>query len=301
MRLGINATAGAPKVSDVIDVARRAEADGFDSFWIAQIFDLDALTTLAVVGSEVPRIELGTAVVPTFPRHPMMLAGQALTVQQVVDDRLCLGIGLSHQIVVENMWGYSYERPATQMREYLEALQPLLQGESVAVDGEYVTCHGALGVIAPTPEVVIAALGDRMLRLAGSRGCGTVTWCTGEATLRDHIVPTITAAAAEAGHPPPRVVASLPITVTDDPVRARSIVGEMLALYGGLPSYRAMLDREGVEGPADVAIAGSEEEVTDALVRLADAGVTDFAAVVVGADASERERTWELLASHTGG
>lgn len=298
MRIGINGTGSLSTLDQVIEAARRAEADGFDSFWIAQIFGLDALTALAVVGREVDRIELGTAVVPTFPRHPMMLAGQALTVQSAIGDRLALGIGLSHQIVIEDLWGYSYAKPVRHMREYLEALLPLLRGESVAVTGEDITCIGSLDVAgAAAPDVIVAALGAQMLKLAGSTGCGTITWCTGERALIDHVVPRITAAAEAAGHPAPRIVAGLPVCVTADPDAARALVAEQLAVYGGLPSYRAMLDLEGAAGPADVAIVGDEEQVAAQLQRLSDGGVTEFSAVIAAPDAEDRDRTWQLLRS----
>jgi 5,10-methylenetetrahydromethanopterin reductase len=298
MKIGMNGTGSLSTLDQLVAAVQQAEADGFDSFWIAQIFGLDALTALAIAGSQVERIELGTAVVPTYPRHPMMLAGQALTVQSAVGDRLALGIGLSHRIVIEDLWGYSYAKPVRHMREYLEALLPLLRGESVAVTGEDITCIGSLDIAdAAAPDVIVAALGSQMLHLAGSTGCGTITWCTGERALLDHVVPRITAAAEAAGHPAPRVVVGLPICVTSDPDRARTLVADQLAIYGGLPSYRAMLDLDGAEGPADVAIVGDEAQVTAQLQRLADGGVTEFSAVIAAPDAADRERTRQLLRS----
>lgn len=298
MRIGINGTGSLSTLEQLRDAVQRAEADGFDSFWIAQIFGLDALTALAVAGATTSRIELGTAVVPTYPRHPMMLAGQALTVQAATGDRLALGIGLSHKIVIEDLWGYSYAKPVRHMREYLEALLPLLRGESVAVTGEDITCIGSLDIAGTAaPDVIVAALGAQMLKLAGSTGCGTITWCTGERTLVEHVVPRITEAAEAAGHARPRVVAGLPVCVTADPDAARALVAEQLALYGGLPSYRAMLDLEGADGPADVAIIGDEDHVAAALSRLADGGVTEFSAVISAPSPEDHERTWQLLAS----
>lgn len=298
MRIGINGTGSLSTLDQLVEAVRRAEADGFDSFWIAQIFGLDALTALAIAGSQVDRIELGTAVVPTYPRHPMMLAGQALTVQSAIGDRLALGIGLSHRIVIEDLWGYSYAKPVRHMREYLEALLPLLAGESVAVTGEDITCIGSLDISgAAAPDVIVAALGAQMLQLAGSTGCGTITWCTGERALLDHVVPRITAAAEGAGQRPPRIVAGLPVCVTSEPDAARALVADQLALYGGLPSYRAMLDLDGAAGPADVAIIGDEAQVVAQLQRLADGGVTEFSAVIAAPDDADRERTWQLLRS----
>lgn len=298
MRIGINGTGSLSTLEQLRVAVERAERDGFDSFWIAQIFGLDALTALAVAGASTSTIELGTAVVPTYPRHPMMLAGQALTVQAATGDRLALGIGLSHKIVIEDLWGYSYAKPVRHMREYLEALLPLLRGESVAVTGEDITCIGSIDIAgAAAPDVIVAALGAQMLKLAGSTGCGTITWCTGERALLDHVVPRITEAAEAAGQPRPRVVAGLPVCVTADPEAATALVAEQLALYGGLPSYRAMLDLEGADGPADVAIIGDEDHVAAALGRLADGGVTEFSAVIAAPTPEDHERTWQLLAS----
>ena len=296
MRIGINGTEDQNDLGKTIAAATRAEADGFDSFWVAQIFGIDALTALAVTGSSVPRIELGTAVVPTFPRHPMMLAQQSLTVQAATDGRLALGIGLSHRIVIEDMWGYSYDKPVRHLREYLDALLPLLRGEPVSVRGEDITCLGAIDVhdVEP-PGVLVAALGPQLLKLAGARGCGTITWCTGERTLADHIIPNITAAAEAAGQPSPRVVAALPVAVTADVDGTRKLAEDAFVIYGGLPSYRAMLDREGADGPADVAIIGDESTVEASLRRLAESGVTDFSSVIIGTSHEDRERTWNLL------
>ena len=226
-----------------------------------------------------PRIEVGTAVVPTYPRHPAALAQQARTVAAAVDGRLILGIGLSHKVVIEDMFGYDFGRPVLHMREYLSVLLPLLDGQQASFSG--VTVRANIGLSTPSPgrvPVIVAALGAQMLRLAGERTDGTILWMTGPATVRDHIVPVITAAAEAAGRPSPRVVCILPVCVTSDPDDARKRAGEVFAIYGELPSYRAMLDREGAAGPADVAIVGDEDSVGAQISALADAGVTDFVA-----------------------
>ena len=275
-----------------------AEQRGFASAWVSQIFSWDALTLLAVVARDVPRLELGTSVVPTYPRHPTMLAGQALTTQVASGGRLVLGIGLSHQIVVEGMWGYSYERPARHMREYLDALLPLLRGESAAVEGETLKAMGAITIpdVPSPPPVLLAALAPRMLHLAGAVADGTVTWMTGLKTIEGHIVPSIAAAATSAGRPEPRVAVGLPVCVTADPDAARATASHTFAVYGHLPSYRAMLDKEGAEGPADVAIVGDAAAVAAEVRRFAEAGTTDFAAAVFGS-AEERAHTVDVLAS----
>jgi len=279
-------------IDDVVADARRAEEDGFDSFWAPQIFGHDALTVLALVGREVPRIELGTSVVPTFPRHPMVLAQQALTVNAACGGRLTLGIGLSHQIVIESMMGMSFDKPVRHLRDYLSILGPLSRGEPVAYQGEAYRTNAALSVNGATPfSTVVAALGPQMLKVAAELADGTLTWCTGPKTLADHIVPTITAAAEAAGRPAPRVIAALPVCVTTDRAGATERAAKVFEIYGSLPSYRAMLDREGAAGPQDIAIIGTEAEVVERIGAFADIGVTDFAAVEFPGDPDEAAAT----------
>jgi F420-dependent oxidoreductase-like protein len=282
MRIGTSLAepAGPEALSKLADQISAAKDDGFASAWISNIFGLEALTSLAVAGSKVPGIELGTAVVPTYPRHPAVLAQQALTADLALGGRLALGIGLSHQIVIQDMYGYSFDRPARHMREYLAVLLPLLAGENVSFDGETVHAHIGLSVPRSRPQVplLLAALAPQMLKLAGTKADGTILWMTGPKTVRDHIVPTITAAASEAGRPSPRVVCVLPVCVTDNPAQARADADKVFSIYGVLPSYRAMLDREGAAGPGDVAVVGDEDSVAEQIRALADAGVTDFVA-----------------------
>ncbi|MGA1541313.1 MAG: TIGR03564 family F420-dependent LLM class oxidoreductase, partial [Ilumatobacteraceae bacterium] len=276
--------------------ASRAEKDGFASFWVPQIFNHDALTALAVIGREVPRIELGTSVVPTYPRHPMMMAQQALTVNAATDGRLCLGIGLSHQMVVEGMWGMSFDKPVRHMREYLEVMMPLLEGKPVAHAGEAFRVNGAVDVPGGSrPGVVVAALGEQMLNVTAALADGTLTWCTGPQTLKNHTIPTIRAAADKHGRDSARVIAALPVCVTKDVAAAHERAAKVFVIYGQLPSYRAMLDKEGAAGPADIAIAGSESEVLDRISALADMGVTDFAAVEFGGTPDEVADTRNAL------
>jgi len=285
-------------LADTVAQLRRFAEGGLDHAFAVQIFGPDALTLLAAAGAQVPGIGLGTGVVPVYPRHPMMLAQQALTVQLATANRLILGIGLSHQVVVEGMWGMSFEKPARYMKEYLAALMPLLHGEKVDVEGERLTTHA----FAPlevrdvsAPPVLVAALGDTMLKLAGRVADGTVTWMTGISTIESHIAPVIRAAAKKAGRPAaPRIAVSLPISVTADIDAACERINEEFAIYPNLPSYKAMLDKEGASSPADVALLGDEDAVRASIDKLAAAGATDFVASIVGTQ-EERDRTFALL------
>jgi F420-dependent oxidoreductase-like protein len=296
LRIGSMIDVDKPLSETVADLQRYRDA-GLDHAFASQIFGPDALTLLAVAGSQVPGIGLGTGVVPVYPRHPMMLAQQALTVQAATGNRLLLGIGLSHQVVVEGMWGMSYDRPAAYMREYLMSLMPLLHGETVRWEGERVTTNAFAPVAvagAEPPPVLVAALGDTMLKQAGRLADGTVTWMTGTATVAGHIAPTITAAAEAAGRPAPRVVVSLPIAVTADDDAARERMNEAFSIYPNLPAYKAMLDKEGAAAAGDIGFIGDEDTVAASIAGLADAGATDFVAALVG-DPAERARGLALL------
>lgn len=284
-------------VNAVVNYIKNVEAHGLDNVWLANIFDVDAITTLAVAGNATGRIGLGTAVVPTYPRHPSAMAQQALTAAAASGNRFVLGIGLSHKLVIEDMLGMSYDKPARHMREYLEVLMPLLRGEAAAHDGELyrVNCQLSVSGADPVPTVV-AALGPVMLKVAGQLTDGTTTWMTGPNTLEEYIIPAINSAASDAGKAPPMVVAGIPIALCQDIPAARAKLDKDLEIYGILPSYRAMLDREGAAGPGDIAMLGDEATLREQLTRLRDIGVTDFNAAIVPVEDGAAERTLAFLA-----
>jgi F420-dependent oxidoreductase-like protein len=282
-------------IEALVDAARDAADAGFASMWLAQAFGMDAITALAVIGREVPGIELGTAVVPTYPRHPIVMAQEALTTQAIIGGRLVLGIGLSHAPLIESSYGYQFERPARHMREYLQALVPLVREGKVDYVGETITARAALDVRGASPvRVVLAALGPRMLDLAGGMADGTVTFMTGPKTLATHVVPRIRAAAERAGRPAPMIAAAVLVSLTDDLAAARARVERRYSTIATLPSYRTMLEREGAASPADVAILGDEGAVRDQLGALQDIGVTDVIVTTDGT-ADEVQRTLDLL------
>ncbi len=295
MRIGIFLN---PSTIDSYVAQCAAVADeGFHSVWSPQIFGMETLTAIAVAGREVPGIMFGTAVVPTYPRHPMTMAQMALAANDATKGRLMLGIGLSHKVVIEGMYGMSFARPAAHMKEYLSILCPLINDRAVSVSGESLTFRGSVSAPdAPPCPVFIAALAPAMLKLAGTMADGTVTWMTGPRTVQDHIIPVMTAAATAVGRPQPKTMVGLPVCVTSDVEGARVRAAKEFAIYGQLPSYRAVLDREGAAGPADIAAIGDERTVAAAIKRMADAGATELVANVFGSSA-ENARTRELLGS----
>ncbi|MBM4202993.1 MAG: TIGR03564 family F420-dependent LLM class oxidoreductase [Gammaproteobacteria bacterium] len=281
-------------LDDTVARAKAAEAAGFDNVWLANIFSFDAISTLAIIGRETSRIGLGTAVTPTYPRHPTAIAQQAMTTQAASRGRFTLGVGLSHKVVIEDMLGLSYAQPAKHMREYLKVLMPLVCGETCHFDGEQYRVHGVTLDIqgGNNLPVVIAALGPTMLKLAAELCDGTNTWMVGPRTMEKHIIKSL----RDGGLSSPRVVGGYPVLLTHKPDEARKELGKMLTIYGQLPSYRGMLDREGLRNPEDVAILGDENLLRGEIRRLADMGVTDFNAAVMSSDPAAYTRTVEFLA-----
>jgi F420-dependent oxidoreductase-like protein len=291
--------------------ARWAEEAGLSSVWVPQVpDDFDALTASAVVGWATSRLEVGTAVVPVQPRHPIALAQAALSVQAILGGRLSLGIGVSHHWIVEDMLGLSYDRPALTMRSYLDVLDVALRGPGpVDVENELFRVHNPLDItdLEPTP-VLIAALGRAMLRLAGERADGTILWLADERAIDSHVVPHITRAAMGAGRPPPRVVAGIPLCLCrDDEVDiAVERTNRILSEAEVSPNYQRLLEMGDARNAGDILAAGSESSIEKRLRGFANAGVTDLAVRVLpigeGRDdlLASQGRTRDLLAAFGG-
>ena len=288
-------------VSDFTERARELESRGFDTMWVPHVFGYDAITLSALAANATERIEFGTAVVPTQPRHPAAMAQQALTAGAASGGRFRLGIGLSHPPVIENMHGLSWKRRVSHMREYLEVLTPLLRGEAVEFQGEEFRVAMKLDAaeLAPVP-VLVAALGPRMLELAGREADGTILWMTGFETIAKFSVPTISAAAKAAGRPAPRIVAGVNVALVSDTARADERMAQWIGQYRLMPSYKAMIDREGSDDPKRFTLVGDESQIRSGLARLEDAGVTDLDASLLPLESDCRERTLDFLAAEFG-
>jgi F420-dependent oxidoreductase-like protein len=306
MRIGLfigDVSGARTAIPELLDNARAAEARGFATGWVPHIpWSLDALTALALAGQVTDTIELGTAVMPTYPRHPLAMAQQAMSTQAATNGRLALGIGPSHPVVIENMFGISYDRPARHTREYLEVLRASFAGTGhVEYHGEFFDFSSMLEVPGSSPApLLVAALAPLMLRMAGEIADGTITYWADERALTDHVVPRITKAADAAGRPAPRVVVGLPVAVVDGVAAARERAATLFSAYQAIPTYQRIMARGDGGGPVDVAVIGSEREVRARLRAYADAGATDLCAAPLGLG-SEREASWrdtvDLLAS----
>lgn len=321
MRIGLFIAETSPRgstIDDVVDRARWAEDNGLDSGWVPHVpWSLDALTALAIAGRATSRLELGTAVVPTWSHHPYGLAQHALSTQAACGGRLTLGIGPSHRSVAENWYGADYEGVIEHMREYVAVLEacnaaqaeasatgggPGRMGGAVVHDGDRYPVRSILDVPDARPvSIVLAALAPLMLRLAGERADGTITWMGDEHTHRTHVVPRLRAAAEAVGRPMPRVIAGLPVAVCDDRAKGIETAERRYGMYRQIPTYARMLALGESGAPSGVAVIGTEDEVVERLASYADAGVTDLAAMcfAVGDDETERsesaQRTLDVL------
>jgi len=259
----------------------QAETDGFDSFWAAHIMDLDIMTMMSIAAQHTKRIKMGTAVTPTFLRHPIAMAQQAITVQASAHGRFTLGMGVSHKPVVESRFGLEFKKPAKHMREYLSIVNSLSTYGEVDQQGEI---HTAVSTFTseekPALSIVIAALGNLMLKNAGELADGTITWMTGPETIKTHITPKITQSAHDAGKASPRVIAGLPLCVTDNKGNGFQEASRYFGRYGELPSYRSMINRENAESPAELAVIGNEQEIEEKLHQYAASGATEIAAQI---------------------
>jgi len=306
MRIGLSA--GGTTIDHVLEQARAAEADGFSTLWFAHQVLGDPLVPIAVAGRETERIELATGVVTTYPTHPLAMANRAASVSKAIGrPGFTLGIGPSHESIVRDVLRLSYDGVGSNTEEYVRIVGTLLAGESIDVTGDHWSLRSEGRAATPDHPVplLLAALGPRLLRVAGELTDGTILWLASARALGDHVVPRITAAAASAGRPAPRIVAGVPVAVHDDVDEARAVQVQAAEMYGSQPNFERMVERGGGGSVADLAVVGDETAVTAQLRRLLDAGATDIHAAVfpVGADRDQRRaslaRTRALLASLT--
>ena len=302
MTIGIAISPSTPAdsnaVDTLIDLTQQAADAGIDSVWFAQLFEHDAITAAAIAGHAVPGIQVGTSVVPIYPRHPITLSSQAQTAQAATHGRFSLGLGLSARDFVQNAYGLPWDRPIKHLREYLRALRSLLDNGEVDLAGETLVAKSLMpakvpGAQPPVP-ILVAAMGPQALQATGELADGTLPFLASPKVLTESIVPAITRAAA--GRPAPRVVASFVGIVTSSGDEIRAAARERMSMYDQIPSYRKILDQGGVGHASELAVIGSEEAVAAEVQRYFDAGVTEVVVSQLGlASAEDRGRTWALL------
>lgn len=266
-------------VAAAINQARRAYSAGVRQLWIAQQFDHDAISLAGYVGAAVPGLSVGTFVVPINPRHPLIVASLAQTAQAATGGNFSLGLGLGAHSPEQAAFGTTWPNTIGRLREHLQVLRSILDTGAVDFHGEEFTAAPQWPVTlaggAPLP-IYVAAMGPKALRVTGELADGTLPYLAGPRTLEEFIVPTIAAAAADAGRPAPKVIAAVPVLVTDDIDEGRARAAAALEFYTAIPSYARVIEREGVDSILELAAVGNAAEVTAQLRRYRSAGATDI-------------------------
>jgi F420-dependent oxidoreductase-like protein len=286
-------------VDDVVDQAKRAHALGVRQVWVAQQFDHDAISLAGLIGAAVPGLGVGTSVVPINPRHPLIVASQAQTAQAASHGNFSLGLGLGAHEPERVAFGNAWPNPVGRLREHLQILRSIFDTGSVDFHGNQFSASPAwpVKVSGGTPiPLYVAAMGPKALQVTGELADGTLPYLAGRRTIAEFIEPTIAKAAADAGRPKPRVIASVPVLVSDDVDAARAVAAQHLAFYATIPSYQKVIAREGVDDVADLAAVGSADSVRLQLQSYLDAGATDVVLTPLDRTAPSEE-LWRLAAA----
>jgi F420-dependent oxidoreductase-like protein len=288
-------------VDDITSQARRAYELGVRQVWLAQQFDHDAITLAALVGAAVPGLGVGTFVVPINPRHPLIVSSQAQTAQAASRGNFTLGLGLGAHEPERQAFGKVWPNTIGRLREHLTVLRSIIENGSVEFHGEELTADPSwpVTVAGGTPlPIYVAAMGPQALRVTGELADGTLPYLAGPRTIAEFIEPTIATAAADAGRPKPRVVAAVPVVLTDDAEAGRDFAAEQLSFYQTIPSYQKVIAREGVASAAELAAVGTAETVTRKLKTYLDAGASDIVLSPLDrSGTSDREALWAAAAS----
>ncbi|MGW1075053.1 LLM class F420-dependent oxidoreductase [Streptomyces sp. NPDC002537] len=303
--VALAATGAGNQIDATVRLAKEAATAGLRSAWFGQNFGADSPQLAAIVGREVPDLQVGTSAIPVFGRHPLIVSSQAQTAQAATHGRYHLGLALGTRLLTESGFGITFERPIARLREFLVALRQLTETGTADFHGELLTATTPIPARVPGAEagvpLLVAAMGPQALRVSGELADGILPYLAGPRALAEHIVPALTAAANAAGRPAPRIVALVPGVVTDDVDSVRAKFAEQLAFYEQIPSYARVIELSGGKRAADVAVIGDEETVAAEVRRYRDAGATEvvFSGTDIAGDA-DRHRTWNLLGELAG-
>lgn len=286
-------------VDDVIDQARQAHARGVDQVWLGQLFDLDSIALAGVIGAVVPELGVGTNAVPINPRHPLIVASLAQTAQAAAHGNFSLGVALGAHEFERKAFGISPANTVQRLREHLTVLRSVVEDGAVDFHGNEITAAPELPVrvAGGTPiPLYVAAMGPKALQVTGELADGTLLFLAGPRSIAEFIEPTIAKAAADAGRPKPRIIASVPVLVSDDVDAARAEAVEQLAFYESIPSYQKVLAREGVTRAGELAVIGTPDSVVRQLESYRDAGATDLVLSPVRRDGAALQDIWDIAA-----
>ncbi|MFC9931301.1 LLM class F420-dependent oxidoreductase [Streptomyces sp. NPDC127190] len=298
--VALNAADAPNQIDATVQLAREAAEFGLTSAWFGQTLGADSPQLAALVGREVPGLQVGTSAIPVFGRHPLLVSSQAQTAQAATHGRYHLGLALGTKLLTETSFGLPYERPIARLREFLTVLRQLTETGTANFHGELLTATTPTPARVPGAEsgvpLLVAAMGPQALRVSGELADGILPYLAGPRALADHIAPALHAAAEAAGRPAPRVVALVPGVVTDDVDAVRARTTEKLAFYEQFPSYARAIELSGGRRAADLAVIGDEKTVEAEVRRYRDAGATEvvFSFTEIAGEA-DRRRTWRFL------
>lgn len=290
----------------------RAEAHGLPMAWstVGRAAP-DPMTYFAAAAEATERIILGTAIVPTYPRHPIVMASQTAALEQLTPGRYRLGIGPSHRLSIEGAFGIPMGKPLEHLREYLTVLRPLLWEGQADFDGTYYSVHIDGLSVAKVP-IYVSALRSNAFRLAGELADGAISWVCPLGYLREKAQPAMLAAAKAAGRPAPRMIAHVPVVMSDDRDTMAKVARPMISRYASQHFYARMFDDAGfpVGTTGEVSddlldhliVWGSDEQVRDRLAEALSGEIDEILVTLIPADnlASEEERIIKILASLAG-
>ena len=275
----------------------RAESLGYESVYTTHIAARDSLIVLAAYATRTERIKLGTGVLPIYSRTPVATAQAAATIDELSGGRMVLGLGVAHQVTVENWFGSTIGKPVAEMREYVGAVRAMFRGEDPNADAERFPTRFRFMGYEPRPDlpVYVAALSPAMLRLAGAIGDGVMLWLCNPDYIRDVVVPEVTKGRERAGKSLEGfdIVAAVPAAVTEDADSARASLRGELIPYFSLPFYRAMIERSGYGdeiGAFDDAMGRGDTET--AAAAISDRFLEQLAAVGSATDAEASVRRY---------
>ncbi len=298
------AAANAPGlVEGIVD----ADAAGLDTAWLTVGgVASDPFAVFASAAHRAERINFGTSIVPTFPRHPLAMAQGAMAVDQLAPGRLKLGVGPSHQPAIEGTWGIAFKKPLTHLREYVTILKAVLNEGTVDFHGELLQAHAR--IVAPTQvRVMISALREKAFRLSGELTDGGISWMAPAPYIRDVALPAQLAGAQAAGRPKPPMIVHTPVVVCEDRAVVYEAAKRQFGFYQRLPYYSQMLQDAGLEEAAGteftermadaLIVSGSETEVADRVLALPEFGVDEMLAAIVQLpdDPEAHQRTLRVL------
>lgn len=296
MDISLIISRGGEPIEVQLALAEAADAHGLYGTWYGQHLRYDSATLATMAGHRTEHLVIGSGVIPAYPRHPLTTATQALTIDIATDHRYRIGIGPSHRSTIEGIYGLEYRSPARYLEEYLTVLRQLIHDRETEFEGEYFRVHAKLDQPEAGSDIPIftGSLGPLALEVSGRLADGNLTYLAGPRTITEHVIPRLSDGANAAGRELPRVAAAVPVMVTDDLERARIALDGYMDFHTAIDVYRAIIEREGVEHPSELAIVGDADRVREGIERFRAAGVVEFTAAVFGTT-EDKLRTIELL------